>query len=173
MLYIYIYIYIYVEEGFDDEQGTSTKLVPVKKTAEQMDAQKKEDHKSRQISFLNSEEVEVKPSEWRPKKVHRAYARSWCRNVDSQFQISTSLNGLEFFVRKPDDSNWTDCFDEPHVAVAMDVGSDGNAGYHGLERLFNFNTEQRGDQNHASNCDWAGMSGAMNMTGTQLLNIVT
>ena len=50
---VYIYIYIYIESGYDGEQGTHTKLVPVQVDKTKME--KKEQHKERQVNFLNRE----------------------------------------------------------------------------------------------------------------------
>ena len=162
---------IYVEEGFDNEAPTHTALVPVAKRAVK-EANPKDAHKDRQVSFLNRESPNVSVSSWHPQKVHRGHAKNWCRTLDSQFQISSSLSGLDFFVRKPNDSLWADCFNEPPAAIAQDLGSEGNTGFHALEREFKLNTEQWNDQNHANNCDWNGMMGSMGMVGAQLLNIV-
>ena len=43
--------------------------------------------------------------------------------------------------------------DRPYLSIAMDLGSDGNAGFHALERLYNLNIDQANDQNHGCNCD--------------------
>ena len=42
----------------------------------------------------------------------------------------------------------------PHANIAMDLGSDGNSGFHALERNFFLNIDQINDQNHGCNCDW-------------------
>ena len=99
-LYIYIYIYIYfffhVESGFDGEEGTHTKLVPVKSVVKKLE-EKKDKQKERPVNFLNRESNSTAVSSWRPLKVHRGHAKNWCRAVDRQFRISTSMPGLNFF----------------------------------------------------------------------------
>ena len=39
----------------------------------------------------------------------------------------------------------------------MDLGSDGNAGFHGLERKLKLNVDAFNDQSHGINCDWNQM----------------
>ena len=54
----------------------------------------------------------------------------------------------------------------------MDLGSDGNSGYHGLERKYLLNVDLFNDQNHGCNCDWSTMLSVMKANSLMVLNCV-
>ena len=60
----------------------------------------------------------------------------------------------------------------PYLSIAMDLGSDGNAGFHALERLYNLNIDQANDQNHGCNCDWKQMENDVGAKAMMTLNVV-
>ena len=58
----------------------------------------------------------------------------------------------------------------PHINFPMDLGSDGNTGFHGLQNHFRLNTDQYADQNHNCNNDWNGLLGEVGARGMMILN---
>ena len=54
----------------------------------------------------------------------------------------------------------------------MDLGSDGNCGYHALERKYGLNIDQAGDQNHNLQNDWKNMEADIGATAMMTLNCV-
>ena len=54
----------------------------------------------------------------------------------------------------------------------MDLGSDGNSGFHALERKFELNIDQAGDQNHNLQNDWKQMEADLGATAMMTLNCV-
>eukprot|EP00974_Lingulodinium_polyedra_P054972 5287603-Lingulodinium_polyedra.AAC.1 len=77
--------------------------------------------------------------------------------IDNQIRASTGHLGLILF-QKPEDivtgSPWADWRSWPYAAFAMDLGSDGNSGYHSLERHFGLNIDQWNDWSHGANRDY-------------------
>jgi hypothetical protein len=143
----------HVEEGFDAD------AVPaphgVKRTA---DGERKDaavDRKARQQQWLRRRSADSsKAALWRPRKLHRRASKKWCMFVDNQFRSVTKRPGLSFFKKDNRILTWTDPFHWPWAGIAMDLGSDGNTGYHGLERHFSLNIDQFNDQSHGVGCDW-------------------
>ena len=60
----------------------------------------------------------------------------------------------------------------PYARIAMDLGSDGNSGYHALERKFGLNMDQAGDQNHNLQNGWKQMEADFGATAMMALNCV-
>ena len=58
------------------------------------------------------------------------------------------------------------------MALAMDLGSDGNSGYHAGERYFKLDWDQWNDQNHGACCDWNLAPGDVNARALMILNCV-
>ena len=60
----------------------------------------------------------------------------------------------------------------PYAVIPMDLGSDGNSGFHALERLWKLNVDQFNDQNHGVQRDWDNMLCELNAKGLMVLNTV-
>jgi hypothetical protein len=132
----------------------------------------KQDMMRRQRAFMQRSKIGSKPATWKPRHIYRASARKWCVAVDGQFQSSSGRLGLQFF--KPQDGHldWQDPFQQPHFAVAMDLGSDGVAGYYGLERRHALNCDLWNDQDHGTNCDWDLLLGVLQSKSLWVLMLV-
>ena len=101
---------------------------------------------------------ESKIGAWKPRKLHRVSAKRWLTNLDNQFKQATATGGLNFFRKDPSSEVWAASAWPrwPHLAIAMDGGSDGFCATFGLEYGWGFNVDRIPDQSHAINCDWDG-----------------
>ena len=84
----------------------------------------------------------------------RLAAKRWCVDLDNQFRHSTGHVGLKMFVKpKEAEGRWRNWRTWPYIALPMDLGSNGNSGYHALERHFKINTDQHNDPQHGCHRD--------------------
>ena len=90
---------------------------------------------------------------WRQTKLHRVAARRWLANLDTQIRRATPLRGLSHWKRENDSVSWGHWSRWPHFGLTFDLGSDGNSGYHALERRddFKLNCDKDPDPCHGAN----------------------
>ena len=74
----------------------------------------------RHRAWLNRGKMGVKPSSWRPRKVHRAAAKKWILAIDLQLKSVNGGVGLIFY--SPDEAACFSWNQRPHLACAMDLG---------------------------------------------------
>lgn len=55
----------------------------------------------------------------------------------------------------------------------MDLGADGNSGYHALERYWSLNCDMYNDQSHGACCDWDGMLKSVGAKTMWILMVVS
>lgn len=158
---------IQVERGFDAEPAGNRK-----RTHDEMCKDRVADRAHRQRRWLQRHSRTVPFGSWRPKKVHRVKSKQWLRMLDNQFRGSIGLSGLAVF-RPGDSQSWASPFSWPYTAVAMDLGSDGNSGYHAMERTWSLNCDQYNDQSHGVNCDWSLMLGAVGARSMWILMLIS
>ena len=129
----------------------------------------------RQRSLISTATLSCKDtSAWRPRKVHRTSAKLWCSMLDNQFRCCTARIGLAFFQPQAVPAGpWLDWRTWPHLNVAMDLGSDGNCGFHALERRFRLNIDQWNDPAHGCHRDLDLSIGAVGLHGFWLLLVVS
>ena len=85
--------------------------------------------------------------------MHRKAAEKWIRCLDNIFRQTTGIAcGIAFFKHNPSQpwQTW------PHVGIAMDLGPDGNCGYHCLERwpALQINCDMYNDNSHGCTRDF-------------------
>lgn len=93
-------------------------------------------------------------------------------NFGLQFRGTNDLPGLVHFKRS-DSAVWSDPFRWPHLSVGMDLGSDGLAGHHFLERRELLNTDATPDVSHGGNRDVINMLHGCNVFQLRLLWVIS
>ena len=119
-----------VGTGFDSVPAHS-----LKRTHDEAMADAKTDRAKRHRFYLKRHRPGVKFGSWRPTKMYRVKAKHWCMAIDSQLRSVTACVGLLLFLVNAELKCWQDPFTWPFLSVSMDLGSDGNSGYHALERF--------------------------------------
>ena len=97
---------------------------------DELEGEKLTDQKRRHQAWLRRGKDAKGKTCWRPKKLNRVAAKKWVQALDNQLRWTTG-KGLEQFlcVLALEWDRW------PHLSAGMGLGSDGNTGYHGVERL--------------------------------------
>lgn len=135
-------------------------------TAERNDRQRKWLYRHKSGSVWGS---------WRPKKAYRTKAQTWCMVLDNQIRSCAAKSGLKYFKKEGGDGAclWESPFSWPYLAVSQDLGSDGNCGYHAMERHWRLNCDQWNDQSHGCACDWDQMLRHMGIKSFWVLMVVS
>lgn len=112
----------------------------------------------RHENYLKKATSGANEGSWRPRAINRLAAKRWCCGLDNQLRASTGHSGLSVFAKPEEQTDmvgpWSSWRSWPYISISMDLGSDGNCGYHSLERHFAVNCDQFNDPNHGCNRDY-------------------
>ena len=130
---------------------------------DELEGEKLTDQKRRHQAWLRRGKDAKSKTCWRPKKLNRVAARKWVQVLDNQLRWTTG-RGLEQFLCVPalEWDRW------PHLSVGIDLGSDGNTGFHGLERWLLLNIDLWNDGSHGCNRDFSNIVNALGLWGFAL-----
>ena len=84
------------------------------------------DMQARHMAWLTRGRDAKGHATWRKKKLHRQAAKKWILSLDNQLRYTTG-KGIEQFLWKAG-LPWDQ---QSHLSIGMDLGSDGNCGFHG------------------------------------------
>ena len=113
--------------------------------------------KARQKAWLSRGQLkQAQAPAWRPKQVHRKAAEKWLRCIHNIFRQTSGIACDVMFFKHDPSLPWQKW---PHLSAAMDLGPDGNCGYHCLERWppMQINCDMYNDNSHACTRDFYGM----------------
>lgn len=138
-----------MDSGFDDKFGDEVrnrKAANKRKDAMESEVGTGLPDAERQRAWL--QRTSDSTNSWRPLEMHRLSARKWVYALDNQLKVSTCHNGLDFFCWAEGEERWGSWREWPGLGVALDMGSDGVAGYSALARHFDCNIWMWPDPSH-------------------------